>query len=917
MHADVHLIESALQSELERIGIEDASVVVTMLDKSAQSYIVSVVSDAFDGQTYLDREMRVRPAVARAFGASKLPRASYVIEPKTREELSVETEIEVGAGTPAPGDIIEAEERSARKLWREEREAVLRALSDSNYELHPIEVDAVYVASRKQLSEQRVVIGFAQSTKARTVDLQVRNTLQTVRQAQQMHAAYYLAPQVPVAPFANQQKAPWLTLSTPAEFLHTLNESTLLAKNLKQQCEGVLGNSSIGVNGQVIEPDVKASAQAGSVTKFFDKIEEWLSGAAASFLVVMAPAGHGKTTLTLELARRLAERHAQDQNEAVPLLVPFESVRRLVDFESLMYKRFAELRSGAFGAFRELLRMRKAVLLVDGFDELADDAGLEVAEHQVRSMRALVQGGAKVLLAGRSIFTQQFAGGKSIEERVRGLLGDIDVDVIEILPFNEEQIRSYVDTRYDLSGPQRESLIALATSTPDQLAICANPLFLRILASLARDNKLPEEGEAGVGIDIIVNKVCEREEIRQELGIGVEGQLQFLGWIASEAFVNGKAGIPEGDATAIADLFIGQSASNLQGKLVQGLLNHALLSSVQRGGVRIVEFIHPYIRDVILGRYLMSDVIPDKASEDESTRKLDRFLQARDLPEGTVRYLARTGRITQMLALLRTTWLSEHARLRSQSRRNLFRIATRMSQFRDRGNPRQWADRSWLRDNALVSLDLSGLLIESISFDGMSLQKCNLNGTVFEDCDLCDTELVDCSMEAATFISCLGNKSTRIVGGMISDVEVRSEAAEVIRVNTPAELIQAIESELEPHSVVPTTEDVVAKSKDLLRGVLQQLVETSPAARFHRITRENIRNFGRDDRERLAVDRVLIPIVVGKLCEVTLAAGSREVVELDKRWHRAVVQFLQSNRVASALEEPISQIAMRAARFLG
>lgn len=916
MHVDIHVIRDALARELRLIGLDDLEIDVQVLDESSESYIVSIISSSFDGQTYLDREMRARPAVVRSFNAVGLLRATYVIDPRTQDENAE-------VAPPNAADYLDSDlsndedTQNAKAAWREQRDAVLRALLAS-YNLEALEQNSVYLATRTLLSRERILVGFAKSVRAKTVDIDVRNALQTARQSQEVQAAYYISPLRLAAPFANQPRAPWLTSQTPSEFLHALDSSTTLAANVARDCEKNLASTSIGVRGKVIEPDVQSQLDPSVHEGFFAYVDRWIKDdGPASFLVVMAPAGHGKTTLTLEVTRRLARRYERgDDGVPVPMHVPFESVRRAIDFDALILKRFSELRAGTMGAFAELLRMRQAVLLVDGFDELADDAGLEVAENQIRSMRTLVQGGAKVLLAGRSIFTQMFAGGKTIGERVRGLLGDVRVEVVNIRPFDDSQVLEYIQTRDDLTSDQQAALVDLANASPDLQEICANPLFLRFLAGLAMDGALPTVDEVGNGVDAIIEKVCGREEVRQQLALGVEGQLSFLGWLATDIFKSGRAGLALDDVVLMAQEVVKHHGAHEIGRRSQALLSHALLTSRTSLGVGQVLFIHPFIRDVVLARAILDEIA--RGAPDRAVERIDAQLCTKDLPEACVRRLVAEDVSASLLNRLPMGWLTDAGRFRSQTRRNLFRLATSPARIQDMDSPRMWVRPGWATNGLIVGLDLASLAIESISFDDMKLKGCSLDAAVFADCDFRGCELVDCSIVSTVFSDCRVDLKTAIVGGVITGAELRGPSGLIAKVADGAQVVDALqEAWLEPAAANPGG-DAVKKSRELVEGVLGQLAAVHEAAfKFHEISRDSIRNIGKDDRERITVDKIVVPTVVAKMCNVRLAAGSRPMVSLDKRWHPTVVRLLQHGGVSPGLREILSQIAMRAARYLG
>jgi len=902
MSFDLSLIIKLLREEMSKIGVNVSSVDVDVLDNAGEALVVRAVSDAFEGQTYLDREMRVRPAVARALNAAGRPRASYVLELLSSDEVEVPFE-EKPESNEHEEDDVPREERINRKAWREQQAAIIRALEAGRYSVEPLVSNSLFVASKAGLSTEKILIGFAQSPGASTVDLELRKAMSTARQSQKFQACYYVAPKRLDRPFANQSGADWLNVSDTIGFLHNLNGSESLAQQLVRHCEAEFSKLAPEHKGPVIEPTVLAGEVEQKPVSFFDFIQEWIGRPEPSFLVLMAPAGHGKTTLTVELTRRLAQGFLDGECEQVPLLVPFESVRRTVDFEALMHKRLDQLRGGAFGVFAELLRSDNAVLLVDGFDELADDAGAAVAESQVRSMKSLVAGKAKVILAGRAAFTHQFAGNQSVVERVRSLLGDVSVETLEILPFDYEQISEYVETREGFSQQQRESVLAFSRASPDHEELCATPLFLRLLCSLAAQNRLPQASEVVAGVDFLVDKVCEREEERQNLGIGVQEQVEFLGNVAAEGFGAGTGRVSEDDVRVYADAFAERSKET-SAELVGRLMDHAFLNHAGEGRL---AFIHPYIRDVVLGRFIKQETV-------RSGITLGSALSQRDLPEGTIQYLARDTHAQLQMAPV--GWLSETGRITGQARRNLFRIVAAGAGYRHPNFPRVWCEDVWITDRVVRGLDLSNLVLQSLSFGGLTLNGCRMEGVLLEDCDLPGTKFHACDLSFALLVDCHASAQTEFVAGVSTGISVRL-ADRSLTVDSWDELKAVLlSSQGETAQSAPSGRNANDTCDELLRGLLSQLVDPE-GSRFHRRRTDELRLLHIGDRgAQLAFDKVVFPMAISRLCESELVAGSKELVMVSKRWRNQVVDFLKAGRMTSRMRDLVSKMAMRAARYL-
>lgn len=915
MSEELSALVAAVSDELERIGVVTSEVAIDALD--ASTYVVTVVSTAFDGQTYLDREMRIRPAVLRALGPLTRGLATFVIEAQTADERADET-----AETTFPPALFDEEfdgdsERVGRRDWRELRKVVLRALERSQYEVVVLVNDLVYSASRAGLARERILVAFASSPKVTTVDVETRKLLQEARQTNIYAGVYYVTPSPLRAPLANQSAASWLEVCAAVDFLHSLNSSRQLAQRLIDQCALDLTAMSPEQAGPVVEPAVRIDDSILE-SGFFEEMKRWAATPGASFLVLIAPAGHGKTTLAMELTRRFASRFLTEleHETPVPLFVGFESVRRTVDFEALVYKRFAEIKAGALGAFSELLRLHRAVLLVDGFDELADDAGLAAAEAQIRSMRPFLEGGSKVILAGRSVFTHDFSGSQPIAERIRGLLGDVAVTVVEVLPFADEQIARYVDTRITLAPEARTRVTAFADASPDHADLCGNPLFLRLLCSLSASGKMPDASEVAAGVGALISKVCEREEERQHLGLGIEVQTQFLAWVAQESFrgliAHGRSWLAKEDVRTIASIVIDVPPDRKE-EIVGRLADHALLAVLPPSRLTLI---HPFLRDVLLARVIEHEGLSSSV------------LSLGDLPEGTVDHLAGglRGDAGRAPLLVGSSWLTSASGLNSRVRRNLFRLAIASARFVRNGNPRDWLPNRGTNQIRIEGIDLSGLVVETASFRGMSFVNCSLESALLDDCDLEGTQFIGSDLRYTLFVNCRLDAASDVVGGQCVHTSIRDgtrlfsfQAAEDFQrwiTDKYPRQVDLFAVQLPP----PLSADVVARCRELIRAILELMVVHSPAPKFHTINREaldhNSAGLAEQRGEREAIQRVLVPGIVAGLCVSELQGGSRQAVSIDKRFHNAALRFLRDGQVTSGLEQVFARLAAKSARYL-
>ena len=137
-----------------------------------------------------------------------------------------------------------------------------------------------------------------------------------------------------------------------------------------------------------------------------DFLRKWISGPESGLLVVLAAGGYGKTCLAYQLARELAKRHLEDGTRPVPFLLPLHRHRHVRRFEELVLTHLQD--SGILGftsaAFGYLVNQHRIILVLDGFDELAETGGIRVARDTLRGLTSQLSPNANVLLTSRQAY---------------------------------------------------------------------------------------------------------------------------------------------------------------------------------------------------------------------------------------------------------------------------------------------------------------------------------------------------------------------------------------------------------------------------------------------------------------------------------------------------------------------------------
>ncbi len=196
-------------------------------------------------------------------------------------------------------------------------------------------------------------------------------------------------------------------------------------------------------------------------------------------LLLDGPAGIGKTGLIEQMALRRAESF-KEKGEALILHVKSRG-RVLSNLQDLMAFSLQTIRSHiTYDQVPALVKHGLIILAIDGFDELGDPNGYELAWAQLSELVDSVRGNGIVILAGRDTFF----GKSSILRDVRAIKQEVDEVVsLSILPPSEEKAREWLLANgWSEAGLRNEAVSVLL----EEGSYALRPMFLRLIAENIR-----------------------------------------------------------------------------------------------------------------------------------------------------------------------------------------------------------------------------------------------------------------------------------------------------------------------------------------------------------------------------------------------------------------------------------------------
>ena len=398
--------------------------------------------------------------------------------------------------------------------------------------------------------------------------------------------------------------------------------------------DSVLSNEQIRAALEFFIPQHVASA--GKVLRESSlqyTIATWLPSPTSHLLVVLAPAGYGKTVLTYQVAQRLAATHRSSKaavKPPFPMLIPFGEFRRIATFENMVISALQRQNVTDYtaNAFAFLVGRRRAVLILDGFDELLEERP-EEAQRNLRELIATLDGEGKVIVTARSTFF------RTSDDVARFLAYDLTPDrvaTIELQPFDKGQRHDLVARVVDTQREVRR--ITTFIDHPNVQEVMSSPFLLRETVEALRQGKgdIPFDRRAG-RLDIFSEleaSVYARERLRHNHDFRDETQRGFMLRLAKETLRANVRGF-EWDLVRVVASEAAEDAGQFDEADLAQLADHHFVTV--SGDSQDVHFTHQIFREYFQARAIL------KASRDGQAW-LPGMLAQRPLPEGVGSFLA-------------------------------------------------------------------------------------------------------------------------------------------------------------------------------------------------------------------------------------------------------------------------------------
>ncbi|TDE90075.1 NACHT domain-containing protein [Occultella glacieicola] len=376
------------------------------------------------------------------------------------------------------------------------------------------------------------------------------------------------------------------------------------------------------------------------------------------WLIVVGEYGTGKTALTQMLLRELMQKNKSDPRCPIPVRIELRDFTKQFDVASLLHKFLDDnnLSHVPLHFFESLISRGRVVLLLDGYDEMAQYMHLLERRVCLETLAQLGRHGAKGILTSRPNYFSEAEELRVLETLYSSLeeTGIAAVEYAKEAALDQLFERQFVDRSerrlQDLDRAQTEALVARKLSgDPDKSAVVlgllnkvsrpsdegarllgGKPVIISYLVDLADQlSEQPTGPAAASGMDSVTEYQCYRlivdqlmlRDRRRSPGMPVESRRRFLHRMALRLSNSDISLFNESDFMDLINLEFRARLERLPQSEREGdrqtlyadLRSSATLTRVTTGGKEGWRFSHNSLREFLVVEYLLSSLQAGKA----------------------------------------------------------------------------------------------------------------------------------------------------------------------------------------------------------------------------------------------------------------------------------------------------------------
>jgi len=485
----------------------------------------------------------------------------------------------------------------------------------------------------------------------------------------------------------------------------------------------------VDLSGETVTRDASTGKETRMEYTPIDKyVSDWLKSPGRNVLVVLGEYGTGKTTLCAKLARDAANDilDGRRPNARLPILISLSDFSKTIDIESLITNQLVNkcgISNANFRVFRMLNEEGFLLLILDGFDEMAQRVDFDVTYSNFRNLMQLAKSKSKVLITCR---TEYFRTYQNEREVLQAVEKEGSVETVYLKFLEEPQIQEYLQKRLSGStdGLTWEYYGERINDIYDLRDLAQRPVLLNlIIRYLPRFIESKTKISASTLYDHLIDDELKREITKDRTVIRSEDRLELVEMLASWLY---SANLPEVDYRRIPAALPLESKFGVRlAREIEWFLHDFLTCSFLHrvGPVGAYRFSHKSLLDYFVSRVLLKEI---------SNGKPDVFNNKR-IREEILNFLADRDFDTKVLR----GWLTDVA---SDSSLRRGPLATNILEFLN------------LRREDLASLNLEGFELSGINLPLALLSNCNLKSSLLNNANLQGSNLTGTDLTKSSLI---------------------------------------------------------------------------------------------------------------------------------------------------------------------